>query len=75
MVILLIGLCVAAAIMTQGTAVFTVAVINAILSVWGNGVLANYSFAERHLAPNWAAGVSLLTTIAGIVFLVISLSS
>ena len=71
----LIALCVGAAIATNGTGFFVPALLNAGLSVWGNGVLLNFSREEAQQAPNWAAGMSMLTTIAGVVLLIIGLSS
>lgn len=56
---------------TAGSAAFAFAVGNAVLSFWSNGVMANFR-GDPQGAPNWAASVSILTTIAALVLLAIA---
>lgn len=72
MTIVLIGLAVAAAIVTLGSGIFAVAVVNAIASVWANGVMANFRD-DPQSAPNAAATVSMATTAAAVVLIMVGL--
>lgn len=72
MPILLIGICVVAAFLSSGTGLFPVAVLVAVLSFFSNGVLANFG-GDPEGAPDWAATVSLLTTLAGVAMLIAAL--
>lgn len=75
MPILLIGVAVAAAVVAYDSSLFVPAVIVAVLSFWGNGVLANYGRHEAQSAPNWAAAVSMLTTLASVGILIAALAT
>ncbi|HEX6237727.1 MAG TPA: hypothetical protein VFZ68_11065 [Acidimicrobiales bacterium] len=66
MIIVLIGIAVGAAYLASGTGLFGAAVVNAVASVWANGVMANFR-ADPQAAPNWAAMISMLTTLAALV--------
>ena len=70
---LFIVVAVAAAVLSHGTAIFAPAIVNAVLSFWSNGVLANFRREEAQDAPDWAATVSMVTTVVAIVFLVLAL--
>lgn len=72
MILLIIGLAALGAFLNAGLASFTPAAVNAVASVWGNGVMANYA-SDPQAAPNWAARVSMLTTAAAVVFIIIGL--
>lgn len=72
MAILLIGVAVVAAVVSAGTAVFVPAIVNVVASFWANGVLANHR-GNPEGAPDWAATVSIITTIAAIALLVVGL--
>ena len=74
MVFILIAIAVGGAVATSGTGIFTFAVINAVASVWSNGVLANFRGGPPELAPDWAATVSMLTTVIGIGMIVAGLA-
>ncbi len=68
MVFPLIGLAIAAAVVSRETGLFGPAVANAIASFWGNGVMYNFAH-DPQTAPNWAAGVSMLTTVVSLMLL------
>ena len=74
MVVLLIGLSVVAAAVNSGTGVFGWAVANAVASVWANGVMANFRH-NPQAAPNWAASVSILSTVIGVILLIVGLAN
>ena len=73
MPLLLIGLAVAAAIVSSGTGVFPLAVVNAIASFWSNGVMVNFSPSGSSSIPDSAATVSIVTTFLAVVFLIVGL--
>ena len=70
MVGLLIGLAAVAAYVSWGTSLQVVALINAVASLWSNGVLANFN-AEPQAAPDWAALVSMLTAFGSVGLLLV----
>lgn len=70
MILILIGVAILAAFVTYGTGLFVPAVIVAILSIWSNGVLANYRRGEWASAPDWAAAVSFLSTVGALGLLI-----
>lgn len=70
-ILILIGVAVAAAARLAGTPIFVPALVNAAASVWGNGVLANFR-QDPQAAPNGAAFVSVVTTVAALGFLGLS---
>lgn len=72
MTILLIGLAGLALLAAAGTPVMPAAVVTAIVSVWANGVLANFR-SDPQDAPNLAALGSMLAAIASIVLIVVGL--
>lgn len=72
MPIILIGICVVAAILSSDTGLFPFAVLAAVLSFFSNGILANYG-GDPEGAPDWAATVSLLSTVAGLAMLIAAL--
>ena len=75
MPVILIGVAIAAAVVTYETGAFVIAIVNAVGSFWSNGVLANYRRHEAHDAPNWAAALSMLTTAIAIGLLIYGLVS
>lgn len=75
MPILLIGLAIVSAVVARGSGVFTLAVINAIASFFSNGVMSNFGPGEANDIPDWAATVSIITTVAAIIFLIVGLMS
>ena len=72
MYLILIALSVVAAVVTAGTALFVVAMINAIVSFWSNGVMANYR-SDPQSAPSIATLMSMVSTLAAIGLLVAGL--
>jgi hypothetical protein len=58
MALLLIGLAVGAGFMVHWT---TIAIINCVLAVGSNGVIANYGPHEAQLVPAWASFLSVAT--------------
>lgn len=71
MAIVFIAVAVGAAFATAGTGLLMPAIVNAAASFWSNGVLANYAReSDPSSAPNWAAAVSMITTIAAIALLI-----
>ena len=70
MTLVLIGLSVWAAAASNDTGHFALAVANAVLAVWSNGVLQNYAGGPAYLAPDWAARVSMFTAIGSVLLLV-----
>lgn len=75
MPILLIGLAIVATVVSRGTGVFGFAVINAIASFISNGVMSNFGPGEGEDIPDWAATVSIITTVLAVIFLVVGLVS
>ena len=71
MVFLFIGLAVGAAWVNWETSLQVVAVINAVAAFWSNGVLANFR-GDPHGAPDWAAGLSMLTVLGSVVLLIVA---
>lgn len=65
----MIVLAVLAALLAYGTGLFVPAVINALASFWSNGVLANFR-KDPEAAPNAAAAVSIVTTVASVGLLI-----
>ena len=63
--LLFIALAIGAGFATSGTSLFAVAIVNAVLAVWSNGVLANFS-RDPQGAPNWAALVSMITILGSL---------
>jgi len=72
MIFLLILLAIAAAIVAYGTAFFIPAIVILVLSVWSNGVLANFRN-NPYSAPNWAASVSMFSALGAAILLVLAL--
>jgi hypothetical protein len=72
MVIVLIAISTIATLVTRNTPFITPALINLVGSFWSNGVMANFRN-DPQGAPNWAAGVSMITTLGAIVLIVIGL--
>jgi hypothetical protein len=72
MIFLFIALAVGAAFACAGTPLFVVAVVNAVASVWGNGVIANFR-TDPHNMPNYAVTVSIVTTVAAVALLIAGL--
>jgi hypothetical protein len=63
MIALFIALAIGAAILNSGSSLSGVAVVNAIVSFWSNGVLANFR-GDPLDAPDWAALLSMATLVA-----------
>ena len=63
--LLFILLAAGACFATAGTPLLGFAIANAVMAVWSNGVLANYS-RDAQAAPNWAALVSMLTLLGSL---------
>ena len=72
MIVILIGLAIGAAVAAAGTALFSVAIVVVVMSVWGNGVMANFAH-EPQAAPNYAAVLSMVAAPASIVVLIAAL--
>ncbi|MFC9687804.1 hypothetical protein ACFTSF_04650 [Kribbella sp. NPDC056951] len=72
MVLLLIGLGVAAAAATYGTALFPFGVGVAIAALWANGVLANFR-GDPQQAPNWAAAISMIAALGAAILVIAGL--
>lgn len=72
LILVFIAVAVAGAVLTNGTGAFGFAVVNAVLGVWSNGVMANYR-RDPHNMPNLAVRVSLVTTLAGVGFIIAGL--
>lgn len=70
MAFVLIGLAVGAGFALDWQAV---AIVNCVLAVWSNGVIANYGVHESGMVPDWASFVSLLTALASVVMVVVGL--
>lgn len=70
--IVFIALSLVACWITSGTGLFGVAVVNALLAVGSNGILANFS-RQPSAAPNWAAALSMLTLLGSVALGVIGL--
>ena len=66
-----IGVAALAAYIYHDTWVFIPALINAIASFWGNGVLLNYP-PPGQLAPDWAAAMSMFSTFIAVTLIVAS---
>ena len=73
MTLALIALSVLAAYLSRGTGLWVFAVANAVASVWSNGVMANYGRGDADEIPNWAATMSIGTTLLSVVFIVTAL--
>ena len=73
MPILLIGIAVVGAVLAKGTFLFVPAILIAIASFWSNGVMANYAPHEAQTIPDWAAAMSIISTLLAIVTLVLAL--
>lgn len=69
MIVVLIGLAIGAAVAASGTVLFPFAVGVAVMSVWGNGVMANFVDDPQH-APDYAALLSMVAAPASIALLV-----
>ncbi|MEJ7783557.1 MAG: hypothetical protein WKF96_02055 [Solirubrobacteraceae bacterium] len=74
MMVLFIAAAIAGAIFTQGTSLFAVAVVNVLLSLWANGVMSNFK-SDPQACPNSASTVSMLTTVAAVIFIIVGLAS
>lgn len=57
------------AYLTRDTGLFPIAVVNAVLAFWGNGVMANFR-QDPHNAPNYAAVLSMATAVGSVVFII-----
>jgi hypothetical protein len=66
MIGIVIGLAILGAVLTQGSAIFVPALMNAGASFCATGVLANFA-RDPGAAPNWAATVSMLTTVIALI--------
>jgi hypothetical protein len=66
-VVVMVGLGVLAAVLTQGTSIFGVAVVNAAATFWSNGVMWNF----RHdpVSPRWAVVVTMLTPVVSLLLI------
>ena len=68
--IVLILLALLAANTTYGTGLFVVGVINAIIALWGNGVMLNFGKGEEGQMPDSAAQASMLTAVVSVGLLI-----
>ncbi len=68
--IIVLAVCVFAAVRLYGTYLFVPSIINAIANLWGLGILHN--FRDDPETPRIPGGIHILTTIIGIIFLIIS---
>ncbi len=72
MSILLIAFAVVVAVVNHGhSGLFVISLVNALLAFWGNGVMANYSHAEAQAIPNYAATLSIITTLGSVLLLIL----
>ena len=56
------------------TGLFGLAVVNAVASFWANGVMSNFRYNPQS-APNWATLVSIVSTVVGVILLIVGLAS
>jgi len=68
--LILIGICVWAAIRLHDTPLFAIALVNAIANLWGIGVMFNYK--NEPYTPLIPAIVGMISSVAGVVLLIIS---
>lgn len=71
MFFLLIALSVVAAVLNKDTSLFIPAIVNAVGSLWSNGVLANFTD-DPQGSPDWSAALSMATTLISLVFIGLS---
>lgn len=73
LLILVAGL--AAYVVRDEGGLLTVAIINLVASFWGNGVLANYGRHEAQSAPNYAAVLSMVSTLVAVALIIYGLAT
>jgi len=64
--------CVAAVLLSMGKSIYTFALINAIANIWSFGVMHNYSHDPQNIPDFWTI-VNMITTVIGVLLLIIAL--